>query len=137
MCGGLSHKPPPGAGSSGAAVNEERRPDARLPDITRRSLVGLAQGLAAGLLLFGLLAGRQARRTQVHLGVWLEAWAKGRLDWPGRTVVGMLALLLMLAGVIVQLAAGWNLLVEAGLKLGINIDKPERARKVGNEFTGQ
>jgi glucosamine--fructose-6-phosphate aminotransferase (isomerizing) len=37
----------------------------------------------------------------------------------------------------VQLAAGWNLLVEAGLKLGINIDKPERARKVGNEFTGQ
>lgn len=37
----------------------------------------------------------------------------------------------------VQLVAGWNLLVEAGLKLGINIDKPERARKVGNEFTGQ
>lgn len=36
----------------------------------------------------------------------------------------------------VQLVAGWNLLVEAGLKLGINIDKPERARKVGNEFTG-
>lgn len=36
----------------------------------------------------------------------------------------------------VQLVAGWNLLVEAGLQLGINIDKPERARKVGNEFTG-
>lgn len=36
----------------------------------------------------------------------------------------------------VQLAAGWNLLVEAGLHLGINIDKPERARKVGNEFVG-
>eukprot|EP00913_Durusdinium_trenchii_P035247 g32977.t1 len=35
----------------------------------------------------------------------------------------------------VQMAAGWNLLVETGLKLGINIDKPERARKVGNEFT--
>ena len=34
----------------------------------------------------------------------------------------------------VQLAAGWNLLVEAGLKLNINIDKPVRARKVGNEF---
>ena len=34
----------------------------------------------------------------------------------------------------VQLAAGWNLLVEAGLQLDINIDKPERARKVGNEF---
>jgi glutamine---fructose-6-phosphate transaminase (isomerizing) len=37
----------------------------------------------------------------------------------------------------VQLAAGWNLLVETGLALGINLDKPERARKVGNEFKGQ
>ncbi len=36
----------------------------------------------------------------------------------------------------VHLAAGWNLLVEAGLERGINIDKPERARKVGNEFVG-
>jgi glutamine---fructose-6-phosphate transaminase (isomerizing) len=36
----------------------------------------------------------------------------------------------------VQMAAGWNLLVETGIKLGIDIDKPERARKVGNEFTG-
>ena len=32
------------------------------------------------------------------------------------------------------LCAGWNLLVEIGLTLGINLDKPERARKVGNEF---
>lgn len=32
------------------------------------------------------------------------------------------------------LAAGWNLLVEIGLALDINLDKPERARKVGNEF---
>ena len=36
----------------------------------------------------------------------------------------------------VQLAAGWNLLVDAGLQLKIDIDKPERARKVGNEFVG-
>ena len=36
----------------------------------------------------------------------------------------------------VQLAAGWNLLVEVGLQRKINIDKPERARKVGNEFVG-
>ncbi|MBN2103796.1 sugar isomerase [bacterium] len=35
------------------------------------------------------------------------------------------------------LCAGWNLLVEIGLALGINLDKPERARKVGNEFLGQ
>ena len=32
------------------------------------------------------------------------------------------------------LCAGWSLLVEIGLILGINLDKPERARKVGNEF---
>lgn len=36
----------------------------------------------------------------------------------------------------VQLAAGWNLLVEVGLHLKINLDKPTRARKVGNEFIG-
>jgi glutamine---fructose-6-phosphate transaminase (isomerizing) len=34
----------------------------------------------------------------------------------------------------VQLAAGWNILVEAGISLGINLDKPTRARKVGNEY---
>lgn len=36
----------------------------------------------------------------------------------------------------VYLSAGWNLLVEIGLALGIDLDKPERARKVGNEFIG-
>ncbi|MDD5134596.1 MAG: sugar isomerase [Phycisphaerae bacterium] len=34
----------------------------------------------------------------------------------------------------VYLAAGWNILVEVGVSLGINLDKPQRARKVGNEF---
>lgn len=37
----------------------------------------------------------------------------------------------------VQLAAGWNILVETGIALGINLDKPQRARKVGNEYTGE
>ncbi|HPS54138.1 MAG TPA: hypothetical protein PLP05_00935 [Sedimentisphaerales bacterium] len=36
----------------------------------------------------------------------------------------------------VYLAAGWNILVEVGISLGINLDKPTRARKVGNEFNG-
>lgn len=35
-----------------------------------------------------------------------------------------------------QLAAGWNLLVETGIATGIDLDKPQRARKVGNEFSG-
>jgi len=34
----------------------------------------------------------------------------------------------------IQLAAGWNILVEAGLALGIDPDKPVRARKIGNEY---
>jgi glutamine---fructose-6-phosphate transaminase (isomerizing) len=36
----------------------------------------------------------------------------------------------------VYLAAGWNILVEVGMRLNINLDKPTRARKVGNEFIG-
>lgn len=36
----------------------------------------------------------------------------------------------------IGLVAGWSLLVEVGLSLGINLDKPERARKIGNEFIG-
>jgi hypothetical protein len=35
-----------------------------------------------------------------------------------------------------QLLAGWNILVHVGVALGINLDKPTRARKVGNEFIG-
>jgi glutamine---fructose-6-phosphate transaminase (isomerizing) len=34
----------------------------------------------------------------------------------------------------VYLAAGWNILIEVGLRLGVNLDKAQRARKVGNEF---
>jgi glucosamine--fructose-6-phosphate aminotransferase (isomerizing) len=33
-----------------------------------------------------------------------------------------------------QLAAGWNILVETGVDLGIDLDHPKRARKVGNEY---
>ena len=36
----------------------------------------------------------------------------------------------------VYLCTGWNLLVEIGLACGIDLDKPTRARKVGNELTG-
>ncbi|GAB4133206.1 SIS domain-containing protein [Thermopirellula anaerolimosa] len=37
---------------------------------------------------------------------------------------------------VLQLLAGWNLLVEVGVALGINLDKAERARKIGNAFPG-
>jgi glutamine---fructose-6-phosphate transaminase (isomerizing) len=36
----------------------------------------------------------------------------------------------------IKLAAGWNLLAEAGIELGIDLDKPSRARKIGNEAAG-
>lgn len=34
----------------------------------------------------------------------------------------------------VLLCAGWNLLVEIGLAKGIDLDKPNRAQKAGNEL---
>ena len=33
-----------------------------------------------------------------------------------------------------QLAMGWNLLIETALKQGIDLDHTVRARKIGNEF---
>ena len=33
-----------------------------------------------------------------------------------------------------QLAAGWSLLAEAGISLGLDLDAPRRARKIGNEW---
>ena len=35
---------------------------------------------------------------------------------------------------VLQLLAGWNILVQVGVALGINLDKAQRARKIGNEF---
>ncbi len=34
----------------------------------------------------------------------------------------------------VQLCAGWNILVETGISLNIDLDHPKRARKIGNEY---
>jgi glutamine---fructose-6-phosphate transaminase (isomerizing) len=37
---------------------------------------------------------------------------------------------------ILQLLAGWNILVSVGIACGVDLDKPQRARKIGNEFEG-
>lgn len=37
----------------------------------------------------------------------------------------------------IQLAAGWNILVETGIALKIDLDHPRRARKVGNEYVSE
>ena len=36
----------------------------------------------------------------------------------------------------IQLLAGWNLLVQTGIARSVNLDKPQRARKIGNEYIG-
>jgi peptide/nickel transport system permease protein len=77
-------------------------------DLTHRSLIGLAQGLAASMLLFGVMAVWQGLRSQQSLGEWLVAWGTGQLNWPGRTVVAVIALMLMLASVLAHLAAAYH-----------------------------
>ena len=74
-------------------------------------------------------AGSEARRYLEGRGLRPETIAAFRLGFaPDRR--GALAAALKAEGV------GEALLVEAGLALGVNVDKPERARKVGNEFAG-
>jgi len=34
----------------------------------------------------------------------------------------------------IEIAAGWNLLAEVGMNMGVNLDKTVRARKIGHEF---
>ncbi len=82
--------------------------DERLPDLVRRGLVGVAQGLAAGFLLLGGMAAWQSRRAGQSLGEWLAAWGAGRLGWPGRTVVLVLTLIMIMAAVLANLATGYH-----------------------------
>jgi len=58
--------------------------------------------------MFGLLAAWQARHERMRLGGWLSAWATGHLGWPGRTVVIVLTLMLILGAVMARLAAGYH-----------------------------
>ncbi len=36
----------------------------------------------------------------------------------------------------IRMAAGWNLLVEIGLRAGVDLDRPVRTRKIGNDIDG-
>ncbi|MCA1978007.1 MAG: ABC transporter permease [Thiobacillus sp.] len=83
---------------------------ARGPDIARRVLLGIVQGLAVALLLFGLAAAWQARRSQRVYGEWLADFGAGRLGWPGRTVAAVLTLIAIAIAVLVHLAAGYHVL---------------------------
>lgn len=83
---------------------------ARGPDILRRVLLGIAQGLSVALLLFALLAAVLARRQKQGVGTWLLAWSEGRLGWPGRTVLAIGGLLAISIAVLMHLAAGYHVL---------------------------
>ena len=63
------------------------------------------------------------------VGLYVVAIAARRTPFPTIVIPEMTELNTHL-----QLCAGWNLLVATGLQLGINLDKPVRARKVGNEL---
>jgi peptide/nickel transport system permease protein len=85
-----------------------RDASAHRSDLVRRLLTGSARGLAASLLLFGVLGGWQAYRSQRSIGEWLMDWGEGRLDWPGRTVVAVLTAIVLLASMLAHLAAGYH-----------------------------
>ena len=87
-----------------------QNPDERNADIARRVLVGTAQGLSIALLVLGLLAAWQARRSRRSYGEWLMAWGAGQLGWPARTVAVMLALIAIVLMVLLHLAAGYHVL---------------------------
>ena len=89
----------------GAHLQQEAE---RMPDITRRALVGAAQGLAASLLLLGVLAAWRARCARMSFGNWMVQWGEGRLDWPGRTVFAILMLLFVLVGILMHLASAYH-----------------------------
>lgn len=82
----------------------------RLADIVRRSITGVLQGLVVGASLFGLLAWWRARRERIAVSEWLANLRSGKLAWPARTVLGTLVAMFVVAGVVLQLAAGYHVL---------------------------
>ncbi|MDR1964057.1 MAG: sugar isomerase [Planctomycetaceae bacterium] len=73
-----------------------------------------------------------------------EFYKKNLVDGVGLTVIAISSTPTLFPTILIpslaryneylQLLAGWNLLVQTGVACGIDIDKPKRARKVGNAF---
>ena len=83
-------------------------PSERATDIAWRSLTGFLQGLVVALVLFALVVFWQAGRTRKTARAWISDWIDGRLAWPARTVALVVTLLLVVAGVLIQLAAVYH-----------------------------
>jgi peptide/nickel transport system permease protein len=84
------------------------RAEERISDIVGRAAVGLLQGLGATGLMFAVLAALHAHRQQLTVRRWVALWWKGRLAWPGRTVILVVSVMLMSVFVLVQLASGYH-----------------------------
>jgi len=74
----------------------------------------------------------------------MEFYKKNLVDGVGMTVIAISSKKTLFPTIAIpslkcydeyfQLLAGWNLLVQTGIACGVDIDKPKRARKVGNAF---
>ena len=77
-------------------------------DIVQRSLIGAAYGVLLSIVTSVVLGGWQARHRSMRLSHWFAAAWRGQLDSPMRTIVGMVAALLMLGAITAQLAGAYH-----------------------------
>jgi peptide/nickel transport system permease protein len=77
-------------------------------DLLQRTAAGALQGLLAGMLLLLLLCLWQGRRRRMTVAAWLGLAWRGDAGWPARTVVGVLGVALLLAGILLQLAPAYH-----------------------------
>jgi len=80
------------------------------PDLIRRIATGTLHGFLATLGLVLLLGVWQARRRRAAVAAWLGLAWRGQAGWPVRTVVAVLAAMLVLGGVLLQLATAYHVL---------------------------
>ena len=76
----------------------------------------------------------------------IEKFKTTLVDGVGMTVIAMAAEETILPTIriprvegywsVLQLLAGWNILVQVGVAWGSTSTRPQRARKIGNEFLG-
>jgi len=77
-------------------------------DISRRSLKGAAYGALLGVALLVGIGFWHAWRRRLKFIDWVAAAGRGELNFPMRTVLGMILVLCVMGGVISQLAAGYH-----------------------------
>lgn len=84
------------------------REDEHRADLLQRSFIGIAYGSLLGLLLIAFIGAWHASRTQLSFKAWAGAVWRGQLPVPMRTILGLIFLLCVLGGVLVQLASAYH-----------------------------